>query len=180
MANNSAAIPAGAHVKAPDGTNVELRPLGLRDMADVDQAALSAYRRQRMSGLMEMAALRYGKGTPDYEAKLDSEENILAKITVDKLPLFEGVPITDLIGKDGKPLITEAKPIRLPWPTYWMQYSMEGLIFVTWLAARKATSLSLDQWDEKLTAWGPEFLMEMQDALGEIMLSKLGNQKPPT
>jgi hypothetical protein len=148
----------GRVVTLRDGRVLELRPLVLRDLAQLEEQSLADYKRQYLSTFSANRDLM----PPELAADLYKEAfQTAAAMSVESLPVkMHG----------GKPI---------PYAFWWAEHSISGMLHAAWLSVRRADpSIKFDDLDKILRA-DLAALEQIVDAVGELSSPSEGNGFKP-
>lgn len=134
-----------------DGSTVELSALTIRDFAELQSQALAYYRRELIKAWASNADL-----LPDEhrDALVRQAFERAANVTLSDLPGVQTVerrPVDREVDGQKKIEMVEV-PVSVEYVPWWMDKTYDGLLYTTWLAARRCSvGLTLDQWSERLS-----------------------------
>lgn len=149
----------GRVVPLGDGRNIELRPMGLRDVAQLEEQALADHKRLYLETFTKNRDLMPVDLANEW---LREAFQNAAAMTVDSLPLkMQG-----------------DKPI--PYAFWWAANTVSGMLHSVWLSVRKAdSSIKFDDLDDALgTNLGR--LEELANEVGELSSPTEGNGREPS
>lgn len=163
--NLGAVVHRGRLVKMPDGTEVEVRALDLSDWAMLEDEAVSVCKRNMLETYTKNADL-----IPEDLRKemLQDAFKRAEEIRADNLP-----SVTVKVNVPGVGL----QDIPMGYAHYWLQSTMRGRLFASWLSVRKAKpGWTLNDAADFFAAKGGEKVLdEVANVVGEVSNPTLGN-----
>ena len=159
----------------PNGKQVEIRALGLRDYIQAREEALAQYKRERLKTYTANADLLDAK---DRKQLLSDAFERVEILTLEDLPNKKmKMPVRSKSGKikrdaDGE---IETKIQAVEYTAWWMSDTPEGRLFMTWLSIHKSDeTFTLADADE-IFQNAQEELENIADDVGELSGPQLGN-----
>jgi hypothetical protein len=149
----------------PNGKDIELEAIGVRDYAQIREQACAEYKRQLIQ---------------TYVGNLDLlPEDKRAAAHTDAFEKASMITPDDLPKKTVEDPVT-GKPKTLNYADWWMGMTVPGVLFSVWLSMRKSpTHAGITQADvEKMFEDNFEAMNNAGDEIADLSRPRLGNQHP--
>jgi hypothetical protein len=164
----------------PNGKQVEIRALGLRDYIQAREECLAQYKRERLKTYTANVDLL---DPEDRKRLLGEAFERVELITLEDLPARKmALPTRSKAGKirrdaDGE-MVTKITAVE--YTAWWMSETPEGRLFMTWLSIHKSDpDFTLEDADE-IFRDAQEELEKIADDVGDLSGPQLGNSPGPS